>query len=68
VNHASDRGEQIDGDVDTASERLRRDVDSGPREAGGLPLDGKVLDILVANSFDDERVAELAALDDLRKR
>ena len=65
---SSDGGEQIDGGRDAASERLRRDVDAGAREARALPLDGLVLDVLVADRFDDERVGELAALDDLRRR
>ena len=63
-----DGREQIDRGRDAASERLRRDVDAGAREARALPLDGLVLDVLVADRLDDERVAELAALDDLRRR
>ncbi len=58
--------EQVDRRSDASSECLRGDVDPRAREAGGLPLDRLVLQVLVADSFDDERVAEFAALDDLR--
>jgi hypothetical protein len=60
-------GEQIESRGDAAPERLRRDRCAGAREACALPLDGKVLEELVADGFDDERVGELAALDDLRR-
>jgi hypothetical protein len=33
-----------------------------------LPLDGQVFDVLVTHGLDDQRVGELAALDDLRQR
>ena len=64
----SDRREQVERGRDAASERLRRDVDAGAGEARALPLDGQVLDVLVAHRLDDQRVGELAALDDLRRR
>ncbi len=60
--------EQIDGRRHAAPQRLRGDVDAGARPARALPLDGLVLDVLVAERLDDERVAELAALDDRRRR
>src|ERR1700678_431869 len=61
-------GDQIDGGSHAASERLRGDVHAPACPATALSLDGKVLDVLVADRFHDERVAELAALDDLGRR
>src|ERR1019366_6604616 len=68
LNEPRDRREQVERSRDAASERLRRDVNAGTCEARALPLDGQVLDVLVAHRLDDERVGELAALDDLRRR
>ena len=62
------RGRADRSRADAAPERLRRDVDAAACEAAALPLDGLVLEVLVADRLDDERVAELAALDDLRRR
>ncbi len=56
--------EQVDVRGDAAAERLRSDVDAGARAAQALPLDRLVLEVLVAGRLDDQRVAELAALDD----
>ena len=64
---SSDGGEQIDRCRDTAAERLRSDVDPAASEAHALPLDGLMLDVLVTARFDNQRVGELAALDDLRR-
>jgi hypothetical protein len=68
LDRVCDGGKQVDGSGDGAAERLRRDGHTGPLEACALPLDGLVLDVLVAEGLDDERVGELAPLDDLRRR
>ena len=44
----SDGRKQIDGGRDASTERLRGDVDAGAREARALPLEGQVLDELIA--------------------
>src|SRR5450432_1549487 len=44
-NEPCDRREQVERGRDAASERLRRDVDAGTREARALPLDGQMLDV-----------------------
>ena len=68
LDEPGDGGEQVDRGGDAPAERLRRHVDPGASEASALPLDGLMLDVLVAHSLDDQRVGELAALDDLRRR
>ena len=68
LDEARDRGEQINRGGNGAPERLRSDIYAGAREARGLPLDGLMLNVLVAHGFDDESVGELSALDDLRRR
>ena len=54
--------------ADAPPERLRRDVDTGAAQRVHCRSIGLMLDVLVAESLDDERVPELAALDDLRRR
>src|ERR1041384_6262843 len=63
-NQLSNRHEQVDVRGDAARERLRRDVDPGAREAQALSLDGLMLDELIAGGLGDQRIAELAALND----
>jgi hypothetical protein len=53
---------------DAPAQRLRRALDSVLLEARALPLDGHVLEVLVARCLDDQRVAELAAFHDRRWR
>jgi hypothetical protein len=64
----ANRLEDVDRRADSASERLRRDVDPRAREARALPLGGHVLDVLVRDGFDEDRVTEFAAVDDLPGR
>jgi len=66
-DEASDGREQIEGRGDSASEGLRCDLDARARESRALPLDGQVLDVLVARCLDQQPVGELATLDDLRR-
>jgi len=58
----------IDGGGDAAPERLRRDVDTERAVLSALPLDRRVLEVLVGDGFDEQRIGELSALDDLRGR
>ena len=67
LDESRDRGQEIDCCGDASAERLWRDVDTGAHEARALSLDGLMLDVLVADGFDDESVRELSALDDLRR-
>jgi hypothetical protein len=52
---------------DSAAQGLRSDLDPRPLKPQTLSLDGLVLEVLVARGFNDERVGELAALDDRRR-
>lgn len=56
--------EEINRRADAATERLRRDVDASSRKPRRLSLDGRMLDVLVADGLDEQRVTELTALDD----
>jgi hypothetical protein len=67
-DESSDWGEQIDRGRDASAECLRSHVDTDASKAGALPLDGLMLDEFVAHRLDDERIGELASLDDLRRR
>ncbi len=58
------RHEQVDVRGDGAPEGLRRDGEASACEAQALSLNWLVLDELVGCGFDDQRIAELAALDD----
>src|SRR5205814_8528072 len=49
-------------------ERLGSNVDASAREVHALPLDELMLDVLVAERLDDERVTKNTTLDDRRRR
>ncbi len=68
LNEPSDGHEQIDCRRHAPSERLRRNLDAGAREARALPLDRQMLDELVAHGLDDQTVRELAVVGDDRYR
>jgi hypothetical protein len=68
LDRFGDRFHEVDGRGDTTPQGLRGDEDARTREARALPLDGQVLQVLVAHGLDEEGVPEHAAFDDLRRR
>ena len=66
VDEFGHRRQQVDRRGNAATERLRSDVDTSPCKARALSLDRKMLNVFIAQCFDDERIDKVAALDDLR--